>query len=101
MSSFDERKDAFENKFVHDNHLRFKIEASRNKSLGAWAASLLGLNHSDAEEYIKQVVRADFEEAGDEDVFRKLISDLGNIITEEELRKKMAELLDEAKAKYR
>ena len=101
MSTFDERKDAFENKFIHDQQMQFKIEAHRNKLLGAWAATLLNLSDSKVENYIKEVVRSDFEEAGDEDVFRKLKEDLEGIIDEEVIRKKMVELHEEAKAKLK
>ncbi len=97
MSSFDERKDAFENKFVHDQQIKFKIEAHRNKMLGAWAAGLLNLSGEKVEDYVKEVVRSDFEEAGDEDVFRKLTSDLEGIIDEETVRRKMGEFYEIAK----
>ena len=99
MSSFDERKDAFENKFAHDQQMQFKIEAHRNKMLGAWAAELLNLSESKVEDYIKEVIRSDFEESGDEDVFRKLRNDLDGLIEEEDLRKKMGEFYEKAKAK--
>ncbi|MEM9106941.1 MAG: DUF1476 domain-containing protein, partial [Pseudomonadota bacterium] len=75
MSGMDERSDAFENKFAHDEELRFKAEARRNKLLGLWAAELLGKEGEDAEAYAKEVVLADFEEAGDNDVFRKVRAD--------------------------
>jgi hypothetical protein len=75
MTTFDKRKDTFENKFAHDETLRFKAEARRNRLLGEWAAGLLGKTGSDVETYAKSVVVADFEEAGDEDVFRKIRGD--------------------------
>jgi len=75
MTTFDDRKDKFENKFAHDAELRFKAEARRNKLLGLWAAGLMGKTGDDAEAYAKEVIKADFEEAGDEDVFRKLRKD--------------------------
>ncbi|HCR66477.1 MAG TPA: DUF1476 domain-containing protein, partial [Oceanicaulis sp.] len=68
MSGFDDRENAFENKFAHDQELEFKAVARRNKLLGLWAAELMGLTGDDAEAYGKEVVKADFEEAGDEDV---------------------------------
>ncbi|MFK7901810.1 MAG: DUF1476 domain-containing protein [Nitratireductor sp.] len=76
MSGIDDRGDAFENKFAHDEALKFKAEARRNKLLGVWAAQLMGKSGEAAEDYAKEVIRADFEEAGDEDVFRKLRADL-------------------------
>jgi hypothetical protein len=76
MTSFDERKDSFEKKFAHDETLRFKAGARRNKLLGQWAAGLMGLDGAKAQEYAKSVIKADFEEAGDEDVFRKIKTDL-------------------------
>ena len=74
MTTFDKRKDAFEQKFAHDAELQFKAGARRNKLLGLWAAGLLGKTGADADAYAKTVVAADFEEAGDEDVFRKVRS---------------------------
>ena len=75
MTTFDQRKDAYENKFAHDEELRFKATARRNKLLGLWAAEKLGKSGADAEAYAKSVVVADFEEAGDEDVVRKVKND--------------------------
>ena len=75
MSGFDERKNAQESKFAHDAALKFKAEARRNKLLGEWAAGLMGLEGDKAEAYAKAVIMADLEEAGDEDVFRKLRKD--------------------------
>ncbi len=72
MTTFDKRQDAFEAKFAHDEELRFKAEARRNKLLGLWAAEKLGKTGEDAEDYARSVVAADFEEAGEEDVFRKI-----------------------------
>ena len=99
MSTFDERKDAFENKFAHEQNLTFKIEALRNKLLGAWAAGVKGLNESKTEEYIREVVKSDFQEAGDEDVFRKLKADLEGLVDEQLIRTKMKECLQSAKDK--
>ena len=92
MSTFDERGDAFEKKFAHDAEMQFKAEARRNKLLGLWAAELLGKSGEEADEYAKEVIRADFEEAGDEDVYRKLAGDLGDKADEATIRAKMAEL---------
>ena len=97
MSGISDREKAFENKFAHDQELRFKAEARRNKLIGLWAAGLLG--KADADAYAKEVVASDFEEAGDEDVLRKLRADLsagGVSITDEELRTKMSEFLAQA-----
>ena len=76
MTTFDNREKAFENRFARDQELQFKIIARRNRLLGAWAADLMGLTEAESESYAKDVVRADFEEAGDEDVIRKLLGDL-------------------------
>ncbi|MGO4175720.1 DUF1476 domain-containing protein [Bosea sp. TAF32] len=95
MTTFDQRKDAFENKFAHDEELRFKATARRNKLLGFWAAEKLGKSGADAEAYAKSVVVADFEEAGDEDVVRKVKNDfaLANInASDAEIRRVMTEL---------
>ena len=75
MASFDDRKKGFENKFAHDEEMKFKAEARRNKLLGLWAAEKLGLTGDEAEAYAKEVVKSDFEEPGDEDVFRKVRGD--------------------------
>ena len=97
VSTFDERKDGFENKFAHEQNLTFKIEALRNKLLGAWAAELKGLDEDDTEQYIKDVVKSDFQEAGDEDVFRKLKDDLKGLVDDQAIRAKMNECLQAAK----
>jgi hypothetical protein len=76
MSTFDNRENAFENKFAHDEEMQFKVIARRNKLVGLWAAELMGLTHEEADAYAKSVVQADFEESGDEDVVRKLLGDL-------------------------
>lgn len=96
MSTFDERERAFEARFAHDEELRFKAVARRNKLLGAWAADRLGHTGDAADAYARQVVRADFQEPGDEDVFRKIRSDFDAAavaISDEDLRVKMRELL--------
>lgn len=97
MSGIGDREKAFENKFAHDQDLKFKAEARRNKLLGLWAAGLLG--HADADAYAKDVVASDFEEAGDEDVFRKVRGDLtagGVTVSDDEIRAKMQEFLAQA-----
>ena len=99
MTTFDKREEGFEKKFAHDEELQFKAMARRNKLLGLWAAGLLGKNGPDADAYAKEVVLADFEESGDDDVFRKVLRDLQAAkITqsEQDIRKKMNELLGEA-----
>ena len=98
MSSMKDRENAFENKFAHDAEMQFKAEARRNKLLGHWAAGLLGKTGSEIEDYAKEVIRADFQEPGDEDVFRKVSDDLGGRATEETIRAKMSELMATAKA---
>ena len=98
MSTFDERENAFENKFAHDAQMQFKAEARRNKLLGLWAAGLMGKSEAEAAEYAKEVIRADFEEAGDEDVYRKLAGDLGDLADEATIRARMAEMMGLAKA---
>lgn len=98
MSSFDERQNAFESKFAHDADMQFKAEARRNKLLGLWAADLMGKSEEEAAEYAKEVIRADFEEAGDEDVYRKVSGDLGDKSDETTIRAKMSDFMAEAKA---
>ncbi len=98
MSTFDDRENAFESKYAHDAQMQFKAEARRNKLLGLWAAELLGKSGDDADAYAKEVIASDFEEAGDEDVYRKVSGDLGDKATEDEIRTKMAALMSEAKA---
>ncbi|MBU0780051.1 DUF1476 domain-containing protein [Loktanella salsilacus] len=98
MTSMKDRENAFENKFAHDAEMQFKAEARRNKLLGLWAADLMGKSGDDAMAYAKEVIKSDFEEAGDEDVFRKVHGDLGDKVSEADLRAKMAELTIEAKA---
>ena len=94
-----DRKDAFENKFAHDAELRFKAEARRNKLLGLWAAEKLGKTGDDAEAYAKEVIAADFEEPGDEDVFRKVRGDFdaaGVEQSDHQIRRTMDELMVKA-----
>ena len=76
MSQFDDRERAFETKFAHDEEMKFRVIARRNRLLGEWAARLMGLSEAESQSYAKDVVRADFEEAGDEDVIRKVLGDL-------------------------
>ncbi|MFZ5704888.1 MAG: DUF1476 domain-containing protein [Pseudomonadota bacterium] len=76
MTTFDDREQAFENKFAHDQEMAFRITARRNRLLGQWAASMMKLTAEETDSYSKSVVQADFEEAGDEDVIRKLLGDL-------------------------
>jgi len=97
MTTFDKREEGFEKKFAHDEELRFKSIARRNKLLGLWAAGQLGKTGADADAYAKEVVVADFEEDGDDDVLRKVAGDLaGNGVSEQQVREKMVELLAEA-----
>lgn len=94
MTTFEDREKGFENKFARDNELEFKAIARRNKLLGLWAAELMGLTNAD--DYAKVIVKADFEQPGDEDVLRKVFTDLtgaGLSTTESEIRRKMEELL--------
>lgn len=98
MTTFDEREKAFENKFAHDAEMQFRAEARRNRLLGIWAAGLLGKSGAEADSYAREVVKADFHEAGDADVFRKLQSDLGGRATDAEIRAKMLETMSIAKA---
>lgn len=97
MTTFDDRENAFEAKFAHDAEMKFKAEARRDKLLGLWAAGLLGKSGDAAAAYASEVVRADLQEPGDEDVFRKISADLGGKASETEIRSKMVELLAEAK----
>ena len=97
MTTFDKREEGFEKKFAHDEELKFKAYARRNKLLGLWAASELGKSGAEAEAYAKEVVLADFEESGDDDVVRKVARDLaGKGVSEQAVRAKMSELLAEA-----
>ena len=100
MTTFDEREKAFEDKYKHDQQLQFKVEVRRNKLVGLWVAELLGLEGADAEAYAKEVVAADFEEPGIDDVVRKVMGDITakNVdLSEHRLRKRMEELTEEAK----
>jgi hypothetical protein len=104
MSSFDKREEGFEKKFALDEELKFKAMARRNKLLGLWAANKLGLSGADAEAYAKEVVMADFEEAGDDDVLRKVHKDFeakGIAQSEHQIRRTMNELLEQAVAQVK
>jgi hypothetical protein len=99
MTTFDKREEGFEKQFAHDEELRFKATARRNRMLGKWAAERLGLSGAETDAYAKEVVMADFEEAGDDDVFRKVRKDLdagGVAATDDEIRGVMLELMARA-----
>lgn len=98
MTTFDDREQAFEAKFAHDAEMQFNAQARCNKLLGLWAAEKMGKSGSEAEDYAKTVVTADIEEADHEDVVRKLTADLQGNVTSEEIRRKRADLMPEAKA---
>ena len=101
MSTFDDREKSFEKKFAHDEELQFKVSARRNKYLGQWVSQILGYDLEKEKEYIQSVIKADFEEAGDEDVFRKIKLDLkDHNISDEEIRKKMNDLNEKSKTEF-
>ena len=97
-TGMDDRGKAFESKWAHDAELRFKVEARRNRALGLWAAEKKGLSGEAAEEFVGSVIAADFQEAGDEDVFRKLRSELDASLSDAVIRDKMKDALDAAVA---
>lgn len=104
MTTFDKREEGFEKKFAHDEELRFKAMARRNKLLGLWAAEKLGLSGAEADAYAKEVVMSDFEEAGDHDVFKKLRKDFdakGVAQSDHQIRRTMDELLAKAVAEVK
>ena len=102
MSSFDERKKGFEKKFAHDEEKQFKINARKNKYLGEWVSKILGYKDEKEKEYIQSVIKADFAEVGDEDVFRKVKADLkDHNFSDEDIRKKMDELNEKAKSDFK
>ena len=104
MTTFDDREKAFENKFAHEAELEFRITARRNKLLGLWAAEKMGLNADSADQYASAVVKADFEQPGEEDVYRKIAQDLegsGLVVSEGEIRRKMDELASIAREQIR
>ena len=101
MEKFDERKKSFEQKFARDEELKFKVAAKRNKYLGQWASEKLGYDAEKEKEYIQSVIKADFQEAGDEDVFRKIQADLKDQnVSDEDIRKKMKEFDEKAKSDF-
>ena len=101
MSSFDDRKKGFEKKFAHDQELQFKVSARRNKYIGQWASKILGYNEEKEKEYIQSVIKADFAEAGDEDVFRKIKLDLkDHNISDDDIRSKMNDTMEIAKKDF-
>lgn len=104
MTTFDKREEGFEKKFAHDEELRFKATARRNKLLGLWAAEKLGLTGADAEAYAKEVVASDFEEAGDHDVFRKIRKDFDAkqvAQSDHQIRRTMDDLMAQAVAQVK
>ena len=104
MSSFDKREEGFEKKFALDEEQKFKAEARRNKLLGLWAAEKMGLSGPAADAYAKEVVVADFEEAGDDDVLRKVRKDFdakGVALSDQQIRKTMDELMGQAVAQIK
>ena len=101
MSSFEDRKKSFEKKFAHDEEIQFKINAKKNKYIAEWVSNLLGLTEEKKNQYIQDVIKADFAEAGDEDVFRKIKADLNEKdLKDEEIRDKMKELNEKAKSDF-
>ncbi|PCJ74143.1 MAG: aldolase [Rhodobacteraceae bacterium] len=92
MTTFNDRENAFENKYAHDEETKFKIAARANKLLGLWAAELLGKSGDDASAYALEVIKADFEEAGHEDVVRKVVADFNGEMNDDEIRTKLVEL---------
>ena len=102
MNKFDDREKSLEKKFAHDEELKFKVSARRNKYIGEWVSKELSYNSDQEKEYIQSVIKADFEEAGDEDVFRKIKDDLKNHnMLDEDIRKKMDELNEKAKSDFK
>ena len=101
MDSFDDRKKGFEKKFAHDEEKEFKISARRNKYLGEWGSKIMGYSEEQTKEYIQSVIKADFQEAGDEDVFRKIKADLkDHNVSDEDIRNKMKEFDEKAKSDF-
>ena len=98
MTNFEDREKGFERKFINEQEVQFKINSRRNKLLANWASEILGFNEQQKNNYINEVIKADFEEAGDDDVFRKIKKDLGvKNIQDKEIRQKMSEFLDIAR----
>ena len=102
MSSFEDRKKSFEKKFAHDEEMQFKVSAKRNKYIGEWVSNLLGYDNKQQLQYIQDVIKSDFAEAGDGDVFKKIKEDLkSKNMSDEEIRKKMDELNEKAKSDFK
>ena len=104
MSKFDEREKSFEKKFAKEEELRFKVSAKRNKYLAEWAGLKLGKNNEQTQNYVQEIIKADLEEAGDEDVFRKIKKDFENSainIDDSEIRKQMLFALERAKKNFK
>ena len=100
MTTFDEREKSFENKFKRDQELQFKVRARRNKLLGLWAAGKMGVTGAEAEAYAKEVVSADFQKPGEDDVVEKIVGDTkakGGAVTDADVRREMDRLMAEAK----
>lgn len=97
MTTFDDRENAFESKYAHDEEMKFKADARCHKLTGLWAAELLGKSGDDANAYALEVVKSDFEEPGHEDVVRKLLADLAGKASESDIRAKLAEMRITAK----
>ena len=103
MSKFDEREKSFEKKFVRDEELQFKVNAKRNKYLGEWAAEKLNKVDNEKDTYVQEVIKSDFAEPGEEDVFRKIQSDFKKAsisISDSEIREQMSSLLERAKKEF-
>ncbi len=101
MSSFEDRKKSFEKKFAHDEELQFKVNARKNKYIAEWVSEILGHNENKKKIYIEEVIKSDFVESGDEDVFRKIKDDLKNMnIKDQDIRDKMDKLYEKAKSDF-
>ena len=103
MSKFDEREKSFENKFAKDHELQFKVNARRNKYLAEWVGTKLGKNEDQRQNYVQEIIKADLEEAGADDVFRKVKKDLDNSdinIDDSEIRNQMSQALERAKKDF-
>ena len=104
MSKFEEREKSFEKKFAHDQELQFKFSAKRNKYLAEWASSILGKNDEQKQNYVQEIIKADLEEVGDDDVFRKIKKDFENSginIDDSEIRNQMSLALERAKKDFK
>ena len=97
MSLFDKREKGFEEKFAHDEELRFKAHARRDKLIGLWAAKLMGFSPEDTERYVSGLIQHDIQEPGDEDIVRKLKADLeAKGVSEHQIRRTLQEMLEQA-----